>query len=150
MSTIAKRTIYVGAADSANSKPLNIEGLAVAATKPGSIVGVSASGLTKLTDSTGDYKKQVLVADKDQMRSKSVDTDWTIAESMVAIAPRSGDFMNCLVITAQTIVVGAPLARSATAGALKLADGTGTDEIVGYADETVTTTATQLVAVRIA
>lgn len=148
MSAITKRVIYAGPADGSNHKPLNVEGLAVAATAPGSIVGLSASGLTKITDATGDFTEQFLVADKDQMRSKSVDDAWTIAENMVAIAPRSGEFINCLVITAQTVIIGLPLARSATAGALKLAATDGTDEIVGYADETVTTTATQLVRVR--
>ena len=53
-----------------------------------------------------------------------------------------------LVITAQALVVGLPLARSSTAGALKIAANDGTDEIVAYADETVTTIATQLVRVR--
>ena len=150
MSTKGKRVIFVGPADNANHKPINVEGKAVAATTPGSIVSVSAAGLTKVTDATGDFKGPFLVADKDQMRSLSVDTDWTIAENMVAIQPRSGEFVNALVITAQAVVVGSPLARSSTAGALKLADTTGTDEIVGYADETVTTTATQLVCVRVA
>ncbi|MBV1929890.1 MAG: hypothetical protein KUG81_10325 [Gammaproteobacteria bacterium] len=150
MSTIGKRLIFIGPADGSNHKPLNVEGLAVAATAPGSIVGESAAGLTKVTDATGDFTVQFLVADKDQQRSKSVDDDWTISENMVAIAPRSGEFVNCLVITAQAVVVGVPLARSATAGALKLAATDGTDEIVGYGAETVTTTATQLVSVRVA
>ena len=149
MSAIGKRVIYVGPADGADHKPLNVEGLAVAATAPGSVVGQSGSGLTKLTDAAGDFIKEFLVADKDQQRSKSVDDDWTIAENMVAVAPRSGEFVNVLCITAQAITIGIALARSGTAGALKIAGG-ATDEIVGYAAETVTTTATQLVAVRVA
>ena len=149
MSTIGKRTIYVGPADGSSHKPLNVEGVAVAATAPGSVVGEGATGLTKLTDTAGDFLKQFLVADKDQQRSKSVDDDWTINENMVAIAPRSGDFINVLVITAQALVVGTAVVRSSTAGALKIGAG-ATDEVVGYADETVTTTATQLVRVRVA
>lgn len=150
MSVITKRTIWLGTVDGGDHKPLNVEGLAVAATTPGSVVGLSGSGLTKVTDATGDFKGQFLVADKDQQRSKSVDDDWAVAENMVAIAPRSGELVNVLVITAQAVTLGAPLARSSTAGALKLAATDGTDEIVGYAHEAVTTTATQLVAVRVA
>lgn len=148
MSSIAKRTIFVGPADDSNHKPLNVEGLAVAATTPGSVVGQDANGLTKVTDATGDFTREFLVADKDQMRSLSVDDDWVINENMVAIAPKPGQRINVLVITAQAVVVGIPLARSGTAGALKLAANDGTDEIVGYGGETVTTTATQLVLVR--
>lgn len=150
MSSIAKRTIFVGPADGANHKPLNVEGLAVAATKPGSVVGQDANGLTKVTDTSGDFTRQFLVADKDQQRSLSVDDDWTIAENMVAMAPRSGELFNVLTITAQAIKPGLPLARSSTAGALKIAANDGTDEIVAYGDETVTTIATQLVRVRVA
>ena len=150
MSVIGKRVIYVGPADDSNHKPLNVEGVAIAATTPGSVVGQGASGLTLVTDATGDFTAQFLVADKDQQRSKSVDDDWTIDENMVAIAPRSGEFINVLVITAQAVLIGSPLARSATPGVLQLAATDGTDEIVGYADETVTTTATQLVCVRVA
>ena len=149
MSTIGKRTIYVGPADGSNSKPLNVEGVAVAATAPGSVVGESGAGLTLATDTSGDFLKQFLIADKDQQRSKSVDDDWAISENMVAIAPRSGDFINVLVITAQALVVGTAVVRSSTAGALKIGAG-ATDEVVGYADETVTTTGTQLVRVRVA
>ena len=149
MSVITKRVIYMGPADGSNHKPLNVEGLAVAATTPGSVVGEGTTGLTKLTDTAGDFIKQFLVADKDQQRSKSVDDDWVIAENMVAIAPRSGEFLNVLVITAQAVTAGIALARSSTAGALKIAGG-ATDEIVCYAAETVTTTGTQLVAVRVA
>lgn len=150
MSVIGKRVIYVGPADDSNHKPLNVEGIAVAATAPGSVVGNGTTGLTKVTDLTGDFTKQFLVADKDQQRTRSVDDDWTINENMVAIAPRSGEFVNVLVITAQAVTTGIALARSSTAGALKIAAGDNTDEVVAYADETVTTAATQLVTVRVA
>ena len=149
MSTLGKRVIFAGPADGANHKPLNVEGLAVAATPPGSSLILTGAGFTLATDANGDFRSPFLVADKDQMRTKSVDDSWTIAENMVAIAPRSGEFLNVLVITAQACVVGLPVARSSTAGALKLAAVDGSDDIVGYCDETVTTTATQLVRVRV-
>ena len=72
----------------------------------------------------------------------------------MAIAPRSGEFVNALVATGQTLIKGSPLARNG-AGLLKLAVtpatvGATSEEIVGYADETITTVATILVCVRVA
>jgi hypothetical protein len=151
MSTIGKRVIFVGPADGSNQKPLNVEGIATEASiLPGSVVDFAASsaGLELADDAATVFGKIFMVADKDQQRSKSVDDAWTEDESMVAIQPRSGEFLNVLVITAQALVQGTPLARSATPGALKIAATDGTDEIECYSDEAVTTTATQLVRVR--
>jgi hypothetical protein len=151
MSTIGKRVIFVGPADGSNQKPLNVEGIATEASiLPGSVVDFAAAsaGLELADDAATVFGKIFMVADKDQQRSKSVDDAWTEDESMVAIQPRSGEFLNVLVITAQALVQGTPLARSATPGALKIAATDGTDEIECYSDEAVTTTATQLVRVR--
>ena len=90
-----------------------------------------------------------LVADLDQMRSKSVDDDWTASENMVAIRPRSGEFMNVLVATGQNLDIDTALTRT-TAGLLTIAATDGTEEIVAYSAEDVTTAATQLVRVRFA
>ena len=68
---------------------------------------------------------------------------------MVAIAPRSGESMNVLCANAQVLVKGVtPLTRDG-AGALRVALTDGTEEVLCYADETVTTTAEQLVAVQV-
>ena len=154
MSTKGKRVIYVGPADNANHKPLNVEGVAVAAVAPGTVLKQTTSGLDANDIVATTFGEQLIVADKDQQRSKSVDDAWTINENMVAIAPRSGEFLNALVATGQTLERGSPLSRNG-AGLLKLAVtpatvGATSEEVVAYADETVTTTATQLVAVRIA
>lgn len=153
MSTLGKRVIYVGPADGANHKPLNIEGVAVAATAPGTVMKRLATGLAVNNIAAIIFGEQLIVADKDQQRSKSVDTNWTINENMVAIAPRSGELMNILVATGQTLIKGDPLARNG-AGLLKLAVtpatvGATSEEIVGFADEAIVTTATTLVCVRI-
>lgn len=151
MSTKGKRLIWVGPADGANQKPLNVEGVATEASiAPGSVVDYAAAdaGLELADDSSTTFGKIFLVADKDQQRSKSVDDAWTISENMVAIQPRSGEFVNVLVITGQVVLKGSPLGRSATPGALHLAPSDGSVEIECYSDETVTTTATQLVRVR--
>lgn len=154
MSAIGKRVIFVGPADGANHKPLNIEGVAVAAVLPGTFLKRTAAGLDTNDIAAIIFGEQFIIADKDQQRSKSVDTAWTINENMVAIAPRSGEFVNALVATGQTLIKGSPLARNG-AGLLKLAVtpatvGATSEEIVGFADEAITTSATVLVRVRVA
>ncbi len=154
MSDIGKRTIYVGPADGSNHKPLNIEGKAVAATAPGTVMQEVATGLQANALAAIIFGEQLIVADKDQQRSRSVDTAWTINENMVAIQARSGEFLNVLVVTGQTLIKGSPLSRNG-AGLLKLAVtpatvGATSEEIACFSDETVTTTATQLVRVRVA
>jgi hypothetical protein len=150
MSDKGKRVIFVGPADGSNHKPLNVEGVATEAVPPGSVIDFAAAdaGLELADDAATVFGKILMVADKDQQRSKSVDDAWTINENMVGIQPRSGEFVNILVITGQAVLKGLPLGRSATPGALQLAATDGTDEIEAYADESVTTTATQLVRCR--
>lgn len=154
MSTLGKRVIYVGPADGPNHKPLTIEGVAVAAVLPGTFLKRTAAGLDANDIAAIIFGEQFIIADKDQQRSKSVDTAWTINENMVAITPRSGEFVNALVATGQTLIKGSPLARNG-AGLLKLAVtpatvGATSEEIVGFADEAITTTGTILVCVRVA
>lgn len=152
MSTKGKRVIYVGPADGSNHKPLNIEGVAVTAIAPGTFLKQTTSGLAVNNIAAIIFGEQFIIADKDQQRSKSVDDAWTINENMVAIAPRSGEFVNALVVTGQALTRGTPLARNA-AGLLKIAVtpatvGATSEEIACYSDEDVTTSATQLVRVR--
>ena len=154
MSAIGKRVIYAGPADGANNKPLNIEGIAVSAIAPGTFLKRTTAGLDVNDIAAIIFGEQTIIADKDQQRSKSVDDAWTINENMVAIAPRSGEFVNVLVATGQTLERGSPLSRNG-AGLLKLAVtpatvGATSEEIVGFSDETITTSATTLVRVRIA
>lgn len=152
MSAKGKRVIFVGPADGSNHKPLNVEGIATEASiLPGSVVhhAAASAGLELADDAATVFGKPLMVADKDQQRSKSVDTAWTVDENMVAIQPRSGEMLNVLVITGQALVVGTALTRlAATPGALTIAAVDGTEEILCYADEAVTTAATQLVRVK--
>ena len=153
MSVIGKRVIFVGPADGANHKPLLIEGVATEASiLPGSVIDYAAAsaGLELMDDAATVFGKPLLVADKDKQRSKSVDDAWTISENMVAIQPRSGEFVNVLVVTAQALVKGTALTRSiGTPGALVIAATGGTEEILCFSDEALTTSGTQLVCVRV-
>lgn len=148
-----KNLIFVGPNDGANQKPLAIEGVATeAGILPGSIVDFAAAGagLELADDAATVFGKILMVADKNQARTKLVTEAWTINENMIAMQPRSGEFYNVLVITGQNLDVGTPLSRSATPGALKIAVTDGTEEIECYSDEDVTTTGTQLVRMRMA
>lgn len=152
MSNVGKRVIWVGPADGENSKPLNVEGIALGASiLPGTVVEQNATGLDTNTDAATVFgNNPFLVADKDQMKTRSVDDAWPQNESMVAIQPRSGEFMNVLVATGQAITRrGVGLSRNG-AGLLKIALTNGTEEIVAFADEIITTTDTTLVRVRVA
>lgn len=147
MSVIGKRVIFVGPADGANHKPLNVEGVAVAAVLPGTLMSKSGAGLDVSAVAATVFGQLTLIADKDQQRTRSVDDLWTIAENMVSMQPRSGEFFNVLVVTAQALIVGTALARNG-AGLLVIAATDGTEEIVAYSDEALTTSGTQLVCCR--
>ena len=149
MSDKGKRVIYVGPADGSDHKPLNVEAVATEAIPPGSVLNYAAADAGfELNDNVGTVFGEIfLVADKDQQRSKSVDDAWTVDENMVAIQPRSGEFMNVLVATGQALVHGTALTRAA-GGLLTIAATDGTVEIVAYSDEKRTTAASELIRVR--
>lgn len=154
MSILGKRVIYVGPADGSNAKPLNIEGVAVAAVLPGTLLKRTAAGLDTNNIAATTFGEQFIVADKNQQQSKSVDDAWVINENMVGIAPRSGEFVNILVATGQTLIAGSPITRNG-AGLGKLAVtpatvGVTSEEILAFADEAIITSATTFVRVRVA
>ena len=155
MSIKGKRVIYVGPADgSAFASPRTVEGLATEASiLPGSVLDYAAAsaGLELMDDAATVFGKPLMVANKDEHGAGSVDDAWTINENMIGLKPRSGEFFNVLVITAQALVRGTPLTRSvATPGALIIAATDGTEEVLCHAAEVVTTAATQLVCVSVA
>ena len=148
MSTIGKRVIFVGPVDGAQDKPLTVEGVAVTGMLPGTLLEASASGLSVNNNAATVFDGIALIADKNQMRAKSVDAAWTADENMVAIQLRSGEFANVLCVTAQALVANVtPLTRNG-AGLLVIAATDGTEEILFVAAETITTSGTELVRVR--
>ena len=141
--------IYRGPADGANQKPMQDENVALEADiLPGMILSTAALGYSKSAVAATVFGQAPLVAEKDSPRQKNIADAWVINENMLADRPRSGEYFNVMVITAQALVKGlTPLSRSATAGVLKIALTDGTEDIIFYADETTTTTGTQLVHV---
>lgn len=142
-----KQNIYVGPADGSNDKPLNIEGVNLTASLlPGTVVEQVATGLQANANAATVFGQELLVADKDQLRSKAVSAAWTQNENMVAIKARSGDVLNVLVAPTQDITAkGVPLSMSATAGLLKIAVtpatvGATSEQVLCYSDEIIDTT----------
>lgn len=145
MATKGKRVIYRGPADHGHAgKPQNVEGKAIAAILPGTFLKAVATGLDASNAAATVFGNMLLFADKDQQRSRSVDQAWTISENMVAIQPRSGEFLNVLVADAQTLIVGDPLVSNA-AGLLVKGDSTAAQHVICNADEAITTSGTELV-----
>jgi hypothetical protein len=157
MSTIGKRVIYAGPADGAESKPLHVEGVSLTASVlPGTIVEQVATGLQTNANAATVFGQELLVADKDKMRSRSVDTAWTQNENIVAIKARSGEFLNVLVADGNNITAkGTPLSLDGS-GMLKIAVtpatvGATSEQVLCYADEIINVSgADALVRVRVA
>jgi hypothetical protein len=136
MATKGKRVIWAGPADGVNTRPQAIEGKAIgAAILPGTVLKQLATGLDTNNIAATVFGQLFVVADLNKMMSKTVDDAWTQNENMVAVQPRSGEFVNVLVASGQNITVpGTALSRNG-AGLLKVAATNGTEEIVAYADE---------------
>lgn len=157
MSVIGKRTIYAGPADGSDSKALQIEGVALTAScLPGTVVEQVATGLQTNAAAATLFGQELLVADKDSVRQKSVDTAWVQNENMVAIKARSGDFLNVLVADGNNITAkGTPLSLNGS-GLLQIATtpatvGVTSEQVLAYADEIVNVSgADALVRVRVA
>ena len=157
MSTIGKRVIYVGPADGANHKPLTVEGPALLAIRPGALVDQIATGLNESGTAATEYgAAELLVANKDEARSRSVDDSWTAGENAVAIKPRSGEFVNMLVAAGNNITsAGTPMSSNGD-GTLKIAVtpdpvGATSEQVLCHADEIINVTGSAaLVRVRVA
>jgi hypothetical protein len=153
MSTKTKRTIYVGSADNSQAcNPFNVEGKALGVVRPGALLTQAATGLDESSQVATTFGASRLFADKDQQRTKTVDDSWAINENMVAIHGRSGEYLNVLVATGQTITKRGTALSSNGDGTLKIAVtpvtvGATSEEVLAYSDEIVTTTGVQLVRV---
>lgn len=148
-----KNLIWVGPGDYKDQKPLLEEGLATEADiQPGHVVEYAAAnaGYSKATSAATVFGILFLIANKNELQAKEITDLWTLDETMTVVKPRSGEYINVLVETGQALDKGTALTRSATAGLLTIAATDGTEQVLCYSDEVVTTTATQLVRVYVA
>lgn len=82
---------------------------------------------------------------KERTGDGDVDIAYTVNETAQAYIPHSGELYQMLVVTGQALSVDTPLTSNG-AGLLTIASGT--DVIVCYSDEAITTTATTKVRVK--
>jgi len=142
---MATNVIFRGSVE--NNKPTQTEAKAAAATLPGTLLSKVAGVFTAYnTDGAGAGVK-LYVADLNFLQQGSTTDTWASGDTMVAFEPEGNDRYNMLVATGQTIsAVDTPLAADG-AGLLRIGV-VGTDDIICYSDEVITTTATTLVAVK--
>ena len=138
MSVKGKRTIWVGPADQADSKPLYIEHQASESILPGSLVKQS-TGTFALSDKAATVfdSQAIIAAEYGDHIDKDVDTAYASGEVVLGINTRSGEFVNALVVAAATLTKGAALSSNGD-GTLKVALTDGTEQILFYSDEALT------------
>ena len=143
---MAKQKIFLGQADG-SATPTLVEGLAVDAIVPGSLVERGASGLSTCNNAATVFNTEALVAQElGSGRGGDITTAYTIGDTAQAIKVKSGEFVNVRVATGQTIVVGTALSSNGD-GTLKVAATDNTQRILFYAEEAITTSGVTLVTV---
>lgn len=143
---MAKQKIFLGQADG-SATPLTVEGLAVDAFVPGTLVERSASGLSSCNNAATVFNTELLIAQEiGSGRGADITTAWTIGDTASAVKLRSGEFANVRVATGITLAVGSALASNGD-GTLKLAAVDGTNQILCYSEEALTTSGVTLVTV---
>lgn len=143
---MATNVIFRG--DAAIVKPIQVEAKSAAVLKAGALVVKNGSGLFAEhgTDGAGAGVKLYLVDVNTLKQEAAATSTFASGDTTVAFEPRPGERYNALVATGQTLVADSPLASNGD-GTLRLGV-VGTDDILAYADEAVTTTAEQLVAIK--
>lgn len=143
MATDGKRSIFEEA-----NPPSAMEALADAAIRPGALVEQTATGQAESNDAATVFGTQALFADRDFLQAKSVDDSWTSGEQVVSRKLPQDCVANVLVATGQAIARKGTGLSSNGDGTLKIALTDGTEKIVAYSDEIITTTAVTLVRVK--
>tara|TARA_R100000544_G_C2182737_1_gene37709 strand:+ start:40 stop:489 length:450 start_codon:yes stop_codon:yes gene_type:complete len=135
---MAKNTIYLGPADSANCHALRVEGLAVDAVLPGSLVTQTAAGIATSAKAATAFDSQVLVAEEYGSHvDQGVNDAYTIGDVALSVNLRSGEFANVRVATGNNITTKGTALSSNGDGQFKIAATDGTEQILMYADEVV-------------
>lgn len=139
---MAKRKIYVGPADNANStQPLLVEGKVLDAFTPGEILKQTATGLATTDKAATVFDSELLVAiEQGSHVGADITTAWVVDETGKALALRSGEFANVSVAAGNNITTKGAALSSNGDGTLKIAVTDGTEQILAYSDEIVNVT----------
>lgn len=143
-----KRTIFVGGENYAHVTTDDQPSIAGAAgILPGNLLQTSATGFVIHATAGATDKPIVLIADMPLDVAQGVNTAYASGDTVNAFQLLPGMKANVLVATGQTITkFGTPLTSNG-AGLFRIATP-ATEEVLAYADEIITTSATTLVRVR--
>lgn len=141
--------IYQGPADGGTGHPLIVEGKAVDAIAPGTLVERTAAGLATSNDAATVFGSEPLVAKEQGSHiSDSALQAYTIGDTAQAIAVRSGEFVLCKVAAANNLTRKGIALASAGDGSLKIAATDGTENVLFHSEQVVNVTTAQLVLVK--
>lgn len=137
---MSRNKIYVGAADCATYKHHLVEGLAVDAIVPGTLVKQTAAGLATSDKAATVFDSEALVAiEQGAHVGAEIDTPYTVGDTAMAAQARSGEFFLVSVAAGQNITSKGVGLSSNGDGSLKIAATDGTEQILFYSDEIVNT-----------
>lgn len=137
---MSRNKIYVGPADSATYKHHLVEGLAVDAIAPGTLVKQTAAGLATSDKLATVFDSEALVAiEQGAHVGAEIDTPYTVGDTAMAAQARSGEFFLVSVAAGQNITSKGVGLSSNGDGSLKIAATDGTEQILFYSDEIVNT-----------
>lgn len=135
----SKTLVWRGSATAANRQPLLIEGIALDAMLPGTLVEVTATGIQTSDNAATVFDLTPTLANRDVMRQKNMDETWVLNDSMQAVEFRSGEFGTARVAAGQDITKRRTALSSNGDGTLKIAATDGTEQILFYSDEIINT-----------
>lgn len=141
-----KTLVWRGNVADANRQPLLIEGLAIDAMLPGTLLDTKAAGLETSDQVATTFGARPVFANRDMMRHKNMDEAWVITESMQAVEFRPGESGTVRVAASQDITLPRTPLSSNGDGTLKIAVlpvtvGATSEEIICYSDEIIDTSA---------
>lgn len=141
---MAKRKIHLGPSDG-SAKALYVEGLAVDAFLPGTLLEQTSAGLATSNNAGTLFSSECIVAKEiSESDGGSITTAYTIGDTAVGVVVRSGEFANVRVAASQNITAkGVPLSSNG-AGVLKIATvpatvGATSEQILFYSDKIINT-----------
>lgn len=146
---MAKNKIYQGPIDSGLNGRLNASpALVVDAFVPGTLLEQTASGYQTSTIAATVFDQPLLIAEEiPESEGGTIDTAYTVGDTIEPLALRSGEFAYMLVADAQALTVKKTGLSSNGDGTLKIALTDGTEKILAYSEEVVTTSGVERVLV---
>lgn len=117
----------------------HLERAASAAITPGHLIVEAADGTVAVHGSSGGNPGLRRFAKENALFGGTIDTAYAEDDQVMIHEAQEGDIINCILATSQTITKGDLIMSN---GNGQVAERTSTNEIIGYADDDVTTTGT--------